>query len=210
MNSARLLRVGIDFDNTIVCYDDIFYKVALEKGLIPADLPANKESVRDFLRSQGKEDLWTEMQGYVYGARMSDVVAFRGALECIEKLKANNIPLFIISHKTRHPYRGEAYDLHASARQWLKEHLLAGSDKAGLEMDHVFFKETKEEKLAQVSACGCTHFIDDLPEFFAEPSFPSATRKLLFSPSRNMKPSQHKDLLIFASWGEITRFLLDQ
>ena len=59
--------VGIDFDNTIVCYDDIFHREALDRELIPAATPARKEAVRDYLRQQDKEDLWIELQGYVYG-----------------------------------------------------------------------------------------------------------------------------------------------
>lgn len=65
------MRLGIDFDNTIVCYDELFHRVALEQGLIPADLPVNKSEVRNHLRRVGKEPLWTEMQGSVYGARMA-------------------------------------------------------------------------------------------------------------------------------------------
>ena len=49
-------RIGIDFDNTIVCYDDVFHEVAREQGLIPNDLPANKGAVRDHLRAIGRED----------------------------------------------------------------------------------------------------------------------------------------------------------
>ena len=35
-------KIGIDFDNTIVVYNNLFYKIALEKKLIPAELPKNK------------------------------------------------------------------------------------------------------------------------------------------------------------------------
>ena len=73
------LLIGVDFDNTIVCYDTLFHKIALEQNLIPADLPQTKTHVRDFLRQEGKEDLWTEMQGYVYGKRMiEDAPPFEG------------------------------------------------------------------------------------------------------------------------------------
>ena len=36
------MRIGIDFDNTIVSYDELFYQIAQEKKLIPAELPVNK------------------------------------------------------------------------------------------------------------------------------------------------------------------------
>jgi len=44
------VRIGIDFDNTIVSYDTLFHRVALERGLIPISVPANKISVREYLR----------------------------------------------------------------------------------------------------------------------------------------------------------------
>ena len=47
------MHIGIDFDNTIVCYDKVFHKVAIEKGLIPEDIPPSKNNVRDHLRRIG-------------------------------------------------------------------------------------------------------------------------------------------------------------
>ena len=43
------MRIGIDFDNTIVDYEGAFHAAAMERGLITADLPKTKNSVRDFL-----------------------------------------------------------------------------------------------------------------------------------------------------------------
>jgi hypothetical protein len=33
------------------------------------------------LRALGKEDVWTELQGYVYGARMAEAEAYPGVLD---------------------------------------------------------------------------------------------------------------------------------
>lgn len=208
MISKQDFIIGIDFDNTIVCYDDIFYQVALEKKMIPAHIPKNKESVRDYLRKAGKEDLWTEMQGYVYGARMSDAHSFPGVFKCIHSLSLQNIPVFIISHKTRYPYKGKAYDLHASARTWLEANGISESGNLGISMDSVFFMETKQEKLTQISECRCTHFIDDLPEFLSEPNFPVETKKILFSHAPKKVRDGCDNMLQFDSWNKICTFLL--
>jgi hypothetical protein len=172
--------LGVDFDNTIVCYDHVFHAAALERELIPADLSVSKDSVRDYLRAQGQEEAWTELQGYVYGPRMRDALPFPGALEFLARCARAGVPLWIISHKTRHPYRGPQYDLHASARQWLADHSL---HEAGLPRDHVIFELTKLEKLQRIGQVGCTHFIDDLPEFLAEPGFPEGIERILFDPN---------------------------
>ena len=198
--TVKTISVGIDFDNTIACYNEIFHQVAVEKNCIPSATPKSKASVRNYLREAGEEDLWTEIQGYIYGARMADVKAFPGALECIASLKANGIPVVIISHKTRYPYKGKAYDLHAAAKKWLRVH--------GLSLDGVFFKETKQEKLSQIAACECTHFIDDLPEFLAEEAFPRETKKILFSPEETKLSLCGEEVTTLSSWQEITEHLL--
>ena len=58
--------IGVDFDNTIVCYDGVFHRAAVERGLIPPELPVSKGQVRDHLRRLGQEHAWTELQGEVY------------------------------------------------------------------------------------------------------------------------------------------------
>ena len=71
--------IGLDFDNTIVCYDDVFYTAALEKHLITSESPLSKTEVRDTLRAAGKEQDWIELQGYVYGPGMKLAKPFPGA-----------------------------------------------------------------------------------------------------------------------------------
>ena len=36
------MLIGVDFDNTIVCYDGLFHRVAVEQGLIPQKFPRVK------------------------------------------------------------------------------------------------------------------------------------------------------------------------
>ena len=177
------LKVGVDFDNTIICYDTIFYKVALEKGLIPKTLPVNKGTVRNFLREVGKEDEWTNMQGYVYGSRLKDAKPFPGVTDFFLYCKQRDINVYIVSHKTRYPYMGQQYDLHGAAYDWLKFQGLYDSQKIGLSEKKVFFELTKYEKIKRITELKCTHFIDDLPEFLNETDFPVSTDRILFDPN---------------------------
>ncbi len=178
------MHLGVDFDNTIVCYDALFHKVAREQGLIPADVPVNKSDVRNYLRRVDNEAAWTEMQGYVYGGRMSEAAPYPGVLEFFQACRAAGIPTSIISHKTRHPFLGEKYDLHAAATAWLEQQGFFNAEQIGLPREQVFFELTKAAKLARIGQCGCTHFIDDLPEFLGEPDFPAAVQRILFDPNQ--------------------------
>ena len=40
------MRIGIDLDNTLICYDRAFQRVAREEGLLPASFEGNKAAVK--------------------------------------------------------------------------------------------------------------------------------------------------------------------
>lgn len=176
------MRIGVDFDNTLVCYDRLFHELALELALIPATLPADKESVRDYLRATGREERWTELQGLAYGLRISEAVPFPGAQAYLRRCRELGIPVCVVSHKTRLPVRGPQVDLQQAARGWLAAHGFHEPEGVGLPVDQVFFEETKAGKLERIAAQRCTHFIDDLPEFLQAPDFPQGVQRILFDP----------------------------
>jgi hypothetical protein len=178
------MRIGFDFDNTIVTYDELFYKVAIENALIPAELPRSKLAVRDYLRRADNENAWTEMQGYVYGARMSEAIAYPGVIEFIKLARGNGVAMTIVSHKTKHPFRGPDYNLHDAARGWV-ESFLVDDVKNLIEPDQVFFEVTKEDKVARIAQCECDFYIDDLPEILLMSGFPQETASILFDPENN-------------------------
>ncbi len=183
--------IGIDFDNTIICYDNIFNKVAIEKKLIPIDLPSGKNYVRDYLRSAGKEEDWIELQGYVYGARLLDNYPFEGVKDFFLYCKQNSIDFCIVSHKTLYPYKGYPYDLHKAAYQWIK--------RENIECP-ICFELTKEEKVKRIAKLGCSHFIDDLPEFLRLPGFADSVSKILFDPQRHHAKMYNENLKVVSSW----------
>lgn len=188
------MKLGIDFDNTIVSYSDVFYKAALEKGLIPKDLPTSKGHVRDYLRKIGKEKDWTELQGYVYGQRMDLAFPYPGLTTFLTFCKKRNIDVTIISHKTLHPYLGPKYDLHQSAKEWLKK-----QDFYPL-ISEAFFELTLEKKLGRIKS-EVEVFIDDLPELLLEKEFPEKVQKILFDPEQ--QHGDHPSYKRLTSWKEI-------
>jgi hypothetical protein len=195
--------VGIDFDNTIVCFDTLFHRAAVEQSLIPADVPTSKTAVRDYLRRVGKEPAWTELQGYVYGVKIREAAPFPGVLEFVSRCRERGWTALVISHKTRHPFIGPRYDLHEAARKWLEDRGFAG---AGLSPARIFLETTKEDKLRRIGKEGCRWFIDDLPEFLAESAFPKSATPVLFDP--NEEHPGHGGAHRLKSWAEIGTLIL--
>ena len=196
------MRIGIDFDNTIACYDGVFHAAALERGLIPAELGRDKNSVRDHLNDSGRKGDFTELQGYVYGARMDLVSPYPGFAEFVAAARAAGHDLLIVSHKTRHPILGPKHDMHAAARGFLSDRGLMGSNAAQIDPANVFFELTKDDKVARAKALSCEVFVDDLPEILAMAGFPEGMRKILFDPEQQFAGTAG-EFDRRASWAEI-------
>lgn len=201
------MLIGIDFDNTIVSYDEIFSTVAKELGYIPSRISMGKTQLRDRLRGEGREQAWTEMQGYVYGERMRDASTFPGVIEFFSCARESGIPVVIISHRSRYPYMGPRYDLHATAKKWLHENIFTVPEQMLLTEDQVFFELSKEDKMNRIIQQKCTHFIDDLPEFLLEPRFPTTVHKILFDPDGCHE--RIPNLYRVSSWKEIRAMVSD-
>jgi hypothetical protein len=200
--------VGVDFDNTIVCCDQLFHRAAVEQGLIPAEVGTSKGEIRDHLRACGREDAWTELQGYVYGVLIREAPAFPGVVDFFCQCRGRGIGVCIISHKTRSPFLGRAYDLHQAAHDWLERQGFYDPARIGLSPGQVFFEPTKHGKLERIGRARCSHFVDDLPEFLAEPGFPAGVERILFD-SNNQHPDDGPFRRV-ASWAEVERRLIGE
>lgn len=189
--------VGIDFDNTIVDYTGVFFQVARQQDLIPDSVGTSKEAVKSYLIEDGRERDWTILQGEVYGKHIHLAKIYPGITELLVFLEKRNIPYYIVSHKTKHPVIGEAYDLHAFAISFL-ESIFA---QFTITKDHVYFEPTMEAKSHRIKTLQCTHFIDDLEKFLQHPSFPESCCKVHFSPDTpsglHISFSNHIEILHF-------------
>ena len=173
------MRIGLDFDNTIVCYDHAIEILAEQTFSLPAGLPRTKLALRDFLRQEGREPEWTAFQGALYGPGMQHAQPFPQAIETMLIIQKQGHELVIVSHRSLRPYAGPAYDLHAAARGWVRERLESqGLFKNG----HVYFHETLAAKIAAIGSLGCDVFLDDLPEVLGDDQFPNKTQGILFDP----------------------------
>lgn len=199
------MHIGLDFDNTIVSYDDLIYRVAEEQGLLTPPVARNKVAVRDQLRSKGLEQAWIEMQGQIYGPRMREAVVYPGFIEFLAAARADGHVLSIVSHKTLKPFAGAAYDLHASARDWIATHLVCDGAPI-IEASRIHFETTKPAKIARIGTIGCDVFIDDLPEILLDPAMAAAVRKVLYDPDSHFS-STDQSLIRVTGWDEVRRAL---
>ena len=182
------MLIGLDFDNTIVCYDHAILRLAEELLELPKSVPRTKRCVRDYLRSADREDEWTAFQGELYGPGMRYAESFPGCLETLKEITKEGHTLCVVSHRSARPYAGPAYHLHDYARQWVAQHLL---EEGIIDADVIFFYETREQKVEKIAQLACKAFIDDLPEVFAEPGFPVTTQPILFDPKAQEDLSRH-------------------
>ena len=176
------MLIGLDFDNTLVCYDALFHQVAVERGLVPADLPVVKEQVRDHLRAhrpRGRVDRAAGLR--LRRAHGRTPTRSRASPSSCAGARARRAAEFVVvSHKTLHPSADPPTTCTQSARGWLER-----PHRAVIGRGRVYFELTKEAKLARIAALGCTHFVDDLPEFLTLPEFPAGVDRILFDPHRS-------------------------
>ena len=197
------MHIGLDFDNTIVSYDALFHKVAREGGWVTDAVPVSKVSVRDHLRSIGQEPVWTEMQGYVYGARMDEAAAYPGLHDCLVWAREQGIPVSIVSHKTKYPFLGKQYDLHQAARHWIETHLTDASGPL-VRPDSIYFEITKESKVKRIADIRCSVYVDDLPEILLATEFPVSASRILFDPDGH---HVDQDLFRAGHWSDVRKRL---
>lgn len=202
-----MMIVGVDLDNTLICYDGLFQRAGVAGGILPPECPASKQGVRTWLMERDRERDFTILQGEVYGAAIQHAPPYPGALECLRALRKRRVSVYIVSHKTKYPVLGTQYDLHNSARAWLSDNGFAGGD--ALSEKEVFLEPTLEDKARRVAALGCTHFIDDMRSFLAHPLFPLETVGILFSP-HGEKSIDQKEHPVLPAWVDIENFLLHE
>lgn len=176
--------VGLDFDNTLVMYDNVLYDVALGRGLVDAGVARDKRAVRDHIRRlPGGEAEWQHLQVAAYGLRIAEATLADGVPSFLERCRRFGVKACIISHKTAFASASdETVALRTAALAWMEKERFFDAGGLGLSREDVYFESTRREKVARIGRVGCTHFIDDLEETFLEDSFPEGVARILYAP----------------------------
>jgi Phosphotransferase enzyme family len=202
------MKIGIDFDNTLACYDATFIRLAREMGLPVDSAVTSKRGVKPLVQASRDGELaWQRMQGQVYGRLMQGAALFPGVMEFLQLARQRGHEVVIVSHKTEFGHFDDRQvSLRQAALQWLQAQGFFEPARGGLRPQQVYFESTRADKARRIADLGCTHFIDDLAEVFEEPLFPLAARKVLFQPD-GADCSQF-GLTVMASWRGISQALL--
>ncbi|MBO0350651.1 hypothetical protein J0895_16425 [Phormidium pseudopriestleyi FRX01] len=201
-----MFRIGIDFDNTIVCYDRLFPKIASDLGLVKDAVFSSKNDVKAHLLQQKSGDLtWQKLQGQVYGKYMLQSDIFHEFHEFLYLSKQRGVHLYIVSHKSEFGhFDEEKISLRQQALNWLKQQEIVGTDRWSISENNIFFESTRKDKIERIKSLECTHFIDDLQVVLMDKNFPNI-QKLWFNPD---PPSLTEESINnFQSWRQITNYL---
>jgi len=177
------MRIGVDFDNTLVSYDRAFALVGKQASFLPPDFMGNKEAVKARLLDSGPDGLrrWEKLQGLVYGRHIDRAELFEGVAEFFKCCGAGKHPVYIVSHKTELAHHDDQRtNLRECALRWMTSRKFFDREGFGLCAENVFFAGTRDEKIGRIAALECDVFIDDLVDVLGHADMPASCRKILF------------------------------
>ncbi len=196
--------IGIDFDNTIINYDSVFASVALEYGTITDPGLKSKNDVKKYLITSDREADWTELQGKVYGTHIMKATPFDDVIQTFSWLLAQGHKLKIISHKTKYPFIGDRVKLREAAMSWLKSNDIVGKSGNKIHISDIYFCDTVNSKVEQITKQKCDIFIDDLTSVLDQIN--SSILKILFDPN-SMSFEKNKQSFTASSWKQIGSYI---
>ncbi len=186
------MRIGIDFDNTIINYHYVFHTLACEFSYISADIPKDKEQVKQAIIAHYGNDLhWQELQSIAYGEAIFQAEAFEGVLVALESLKKQGHELFIVSHKSVVSHYDPTVHLREYALDWLTKKFIV--NEALIHESSLFFLDNLEDKISTITSLELDIFIDDLDLVVLHPNFPKNTIPIGFGEDVSSKAERCHD-----------------
>lgn len=190
-------HIGIDLDNTIICYDQSFLKVAKDYNLIKESVDFSKPMLKEYLiNSTNGQYNWEKLQGLVYGKEINQAKLFEGFVEFIDQInRLKHMKVTIISHKTVTAHHDpELTPLREMALSFLEKNNVLSTER--IDIKQVHFCSSLDEKIERIRYFNCDVFIDDLIDVFNHKNFPKSCLAILFKGQNNSMITRH-------SWGEI-------
>ncbi len=201
--------IAVDFDNTIVNYDDVFHGLAVERRLIDETVGKSKVAVREHVRGlPDGERHWRKLQAAAYGSEMWRAQPTNGVQAFFTACSGHRCQVYVVSHKTMYADQDDRrFNLRSAAMDWMVSNNFFKPEGLGLDRTHVFFEETRIDKLNRVKSLGCSHLIDDLEETFLEEGVASTIDKILYAPHGSQLDMP--GVTRASNWQEITDYVFN-
>ena len=193
------MRIGFDFDNTIVDYTPVFTKIANDLGLKYENNPKN--SIKYYFENElDNPSSWKEVQLQVYCELINSIKPSDKLSDLIKWLIDYNHDFFIVSHKTQTIKSGNSKtNLREPANKWIENNLPL------FKKERIFFESSALAKVRKINSLRLDYFVDDLLTILKHHQFPKETKKILFNSTTNKDKKFYKA----SSWDEVKKIILD-
>ena len=194
------MRIGFDFDNTIVDYDLVFTQIADELNLEYLDSPKN--SIKNYYELElGQPNSWKKIQFTVYCEFISKISPSEKFIMFLNWLIDNNHDIFIVSHKTQNiKINNINLNLRAPAKKWIEKNI------PNFKKERIFFESSAIAKIRKIKSLNLDFFVDDLVTILNHRQFPDVTKKILF----NSSALKLNNIYVASNWDEVKSFIVDE
>ena len=194
------MRIGFDFDNTIVDYDLVFTQIANELNLEYLGSPKN--SIKNYYEVElGQPNSWKKIQFKVYCELISKIAPSEKFISLLNWLINNNHDIFIVSHKTQNiKINNKNLNLRQPAKKWIEDNIPI------FNKERIFFESSAIAKIRKIKSLNLDFFVDDLMTILNHRQFPQITKKILFNSSLD----KLNKIYIASNWDEVKKYIIDE
>ena len=193
------MRIGFDFDNTIVDYDLVFTQIANELNLEYLGSPKN--SIKNYYEVElGQPNSWKKIQFKVYCELISKIAPSEKFISLLNWLINNNHDIFIVSHKTQNIKINNKNLKLQPAKKWIEDNIPI------FNKERIFFESSAIAKIRKIKSLNLDFFVDDLMTILNHRQFPQITKKILFNSSLD----KLNKIYIASNWDEVKKYIIDE
>ena len=194
------MRIGFDFDNTIVNYDLVFSQIADQLNLEYLDSPKN--SIKNYYEVElGQRNLWKKVQFKVYCELISKIEPSDKFIALLHWLIENKHDIFIVSHKSQNiKINNKNLNLREPAKKWLERNIPI------FNKERIFFESSAIAKIRKIKSLSLDFFVDDLVTILNLRQFPLLTKKILY----NRYLLKLNNIYVASNWDEVKKLIVDE
>ena len=203
------MKIGIDFDNTIAIYDDLF-NLENKKYNFTGNKKSNpKETLKkNLLKSKNGLFLWNKFQGSLYGGKIKYAKIASGLKLFLIIAQYFKYEIFIISHKTEYGhYDKNKINLRTEALKWLRQNNFFVKKNLLIKKKNIFFCNSQEDKIQKINSLNLDYFVDDLPVILKHKEIKYNIKKIFYN--RFDSKIKDKNIQKFSNWADISNFIFN-